>query len=292
VKGEFQCLNVRDGKLVWRTNFVTDFGAIYIGEKGTAPGASRHGATGAPIIDGNNVIAQVGSANGASIVAFDKASGKVVWKSQNDQTAYAAPIIAEVAGVRTFIAFTIEGVIGLDPRDGKLLWRRELHTRLGRHVTTPVVIGDVVIVASHQLGLVGTQIVREGAGFVAKEAWLDKEIQTNFSSPVTVGDFLYGVGSKKDVICVNGKTGEIAWQKTGLLSTDAGKAEATFLVMGGNVAMLTDGGQFILFAAEPKAYRELSRTQVCGTNWCNPAYVGGKLFVRDNRELRCVELMK
>src|SRR5207244_3598711 len=115
--------------------------------------------------------------------------------------------------------------------------RRELKTRLGRHVTTPVVVGDVVIVASHQLGLAGTRIVKEGSEFSAKEAWLDKDVQTNFSSPVVVGDFIYGLGSKKDVICVNGKTGEIAWQQTGIMSTDAGKSEAAFLVMGGNVAM-------------------------------------------------------
>lgn len=291
-KGEFQCLDARDGKLIWRMNFVDDLGAIYIGEKGNAAGASRHGATGSPLIDGGNVIAQAGSANGASIVAFDKTTGKVVWKSQNDQTSYSAPIVAEIAGVRQFIAFTIEGLIGLDPRDGRLLWRRPMTTRLGRHVTTPLVVGDVVVVASHQLGLVGTRIVREGAGFAAQEAWLDKDVQTNFSSPVAAGDFLYGLGSKKDVICVNAKTGAIAWQQADLISTSADKSEAAFLVMGSNIAMLTDGGQFVLFAADPKAFREIARTQVCGTNWCNPAYAGGRLYVRDARELRCVELLK
>lgn len=74
-----------------------------------------------------------------------------------------------------FISFTIEGLIGLDPADGKLLWRRAMTTRLGRHVTTPVVADDVVIVASHQLGTVGTRIVKEGTGFVAQEASAEAE---------------------------------------------------------------------------------------------------------------------
>jgi hypothetical protein len=45
--------------------------------------------------------------------------------------------------------------------------------------------------------------------------------------------------------------------------------------------MLTDGGTLVLFAADPKEPREISRVQVCGANWCNPAYVDGNLFLRD-----------
>ncbi len=290
-KGELQCLSAGDGKLIWRKNFVDDFGAIYIGEKGKAAGASRHGAAGSPIIDGENIIAQVGSANGASIVAFKKSTGDVVWKSQNDQTAYAAPIIAEVAGVRQFISFTAEALIALDPRDGKLLWRRPLQTALGRHVTTPVVAGDLVIVASHQIGMVATRIARGADGLTASEAWVNKNAAMNFTSPVVVEAHLYGIGPAKNLVCVDCKTGEIAWEKTGLMQTSGDKAEATFLVMGKNVGMLTDSGVFVLFAADPHGYKESGQAQLCGSTWCNPAYAEGRLFLRDQRELRCVELM-
>jgi outer membrane protein assembly factor BamB len=291
-KGEFQCLNASNGLPIWKTNFVTDLGAIYIGEKGKAAGASRHGASGSPIIDGDNVIVQVGSATGASIVAYNKLTGTIAWKSQNDQTAYAAPIVAEIAGTRQFIAFTAEALIGLDPRDGKLLWRQPLSTSLGRHVTTPVVIGDLVIVASHTLGMVATKITTAAGAFTATEAWTNKKAAMNFTSPVAVGTHLYGVGPSKNIICVDSATGEITWEKTGLIQTSADKAEAAFLIMGQNIAMLTDGGLFILFAADPKAYREAGRAQLCGTTWCNPAYANGKLYLRDARELLAVELLK
>lgn len=291
-KGEFQCLNAGDGKLLWKTNFVDDLGAIYIGEKGKAAGASRHGASGSPIIDGENILVQVGSANGASIVAFNKLTGAIVWKSQNDQTAYAAPILAELAGTRQFIAFTAEALIGLDPRDGKLLWRQPLSTSLGRHVTTPVVVGDLVIVASHTLGMVATKISAAAGTFTATEAWTNKKAAMNFASPVAVGTHLYGVGPSKNLLCVDSATGEIAWEKNGLIQTSADKAEAAFLIMDKNVAMLTDGGLFVLFAADPQAYREAGRAQLCGTNWCNPAYADGKLYLRDQRELLAVDLLK
>lgn len=290
-KGEFQCLDAATGKVVWRKNFVDDFGAVYIGEKGTAAGASRHGASGAPIIDGENIIVQVGSPNGASIVAFKKATGDVVWKAENDQTAYAAPIIATVAGVRQFISFTAEALIALDPATGKLLWRVPAVTRLGRNVTTPNVWKDLVVVASHQLGLVATRVAKDGAGLAASEAWVNKKMLINFSSPVVVGDHLYSLGSAKNLVCIDLATGELAWEKAGFTQTDAGRAEAAFLVMGKNILVLNDAGELVLFAADPKEYREISRTQASGKTWCNPAYADGRLYLRDNRELLCLELL-
>jgi len=291
-KGEFQCLAAATGKVLWRKNFVDDFGAIYIGEKGSAAGASRHGATGSPIIDGENIIVQVGSTKGASIVAFKKATGEVVWKAENDQTAYAAPIIATVAGVRQFISFTAEALIGLDPANGKLLWREPAATRLGRNVTTPNVWRDLVVVASHQLGLVATRVEKKDGGLVASEGWVNKKMLINFSSPVVVGDHLYGLGPAKNLVCIDLASGELAWEKTGFTQTDGGRAEAAFLVMGKNVLVLTDGGELVMFAADPKEYREVGRTQVCGKTWCNPAYVGGRVYLRDARELMCVELVR
>ncbi len=290
-KGEFQCLGVAEGKVRWRKNFVDDFGAIYIGEKGKASGASRHGAAGAPIIDADNIIAQVGSEQGASLVAFNKMTGDVIWKSQNDQTAYAPPIIADLAGVRQLIAFTAEALIGLDPRDGKLLWRVPMKTALGRHVTTPVVWNDLVIVASHQIGLVATRVTAKGSDFDATEAWVNKKAAMNFSSPVLVGEHLYGLGPARNVVCIAAETGQIAWEQTGLVHTSPDRAEAAFLVMGKNVLMLSDAGELILFAADPQSYSEAGRTQVSGNNWCNPAYADGRLYLRDARELLCVDLI-
>jgi outer membrane protein assembly factor BamB len=155
-RGEFQCLNAEDGKVVWRKNFVTDFGAVFIGEKGAATGASRHGNTGAPAVDGENIIVGVGSAKGACLVCMKKATGDVVWQSQNDQTAYGPVVLTTIHGVKQAVAFTVEGVIGVNAADGKLLWRSPaMKTAFGRHITTSVIVNDLVLVASHTLGLAG-----------------------------------------------------------------------------------------------------------------------------------------
>ena len=289
-RGKLKVLNANDGKLVWQTDYVKDFGGIFIGEKGKAEGASRHGFTATPIIDGEHLIAEVG-ATGAGVVCFDKKTGQIIWKSQDDMAGYAPPLIATVAGTRQFIAFTAIGVIGLDPSDGKLLWRVPVKTALGRHAATPVVIGDMVLVSSHQASLMGITITKEGSSFKANTTWTAKESSINFASPVAVDHFLYGVGPTKNLICVDAQTGKQTWSKDSFFSSSGGKAYAGMIVMGSNILVLADDGQLVLIKADPAQYQEISRTQVEGTNWCNPAYAEGKLYLRDARELRCVQLM-
>ncbi len=290
-KGELQCLNAATGKLIWRVHYVKDLEAVFIGEKGQAAGASRHGYNGAPIVDGPHLIAGAGGTNGASVVCFDKLTGKIVWKSQSDLAAYAPPILATLAGVKQVVRFTVEGVMGLNRADGQLLWRVPLKTTFARHVTTPVVIEDMVMVASHQHGLLGVKVSKDGSGLKAEQAWLRKESAINFASPVAVDGHLYGIGPAKNIICVDPKTGEQKWSKAGYFTSGADKAHASFVVMGKNILILTDGGQLVLIAADPKECREISRAQVCGNTWCNPAYAGGRLFVRDAKELVCAALM-
>ena len=69
-----------------------------MGEKGKAEGSLRHGYADAPVIDGDHLVAGVGGANGAGVVCFDKLTGQVVWKAQDEQPGHSSPIIADVAG--------------------------------------------------------------------------------------------------------------------------------------------------------------------------------------------------
>jgi outer membrane protein assembly factor BamB len=292
LKGQLHCLKTSDGSLVWKVNYTTDFSAIFIGEKGSAQGAARHGNNGSPLVDGDQIFVNVGGTNGEGVVCFQKTTGKVVWKSQNDQAAYAAPFMATIGGVKQLVAFTADGVIGLAVGDGKLLWRFPMKTSYARHVTTPVVLDDMVVVSSHEIGLVGLKISKNGDGWEANRAWLNRASAINFSSPVAVGDYLYGLGPTANLICVDIRTGKQAWSKDGYVTTSGDRAHAAFIVMGKNILTLTDGGQLVLFAADPKEFKEIGTLQVCGKTWCNPAFSDGKLVLRDARELMCVELSK
>jgi len=292
--GEFRCLAVADGQLKWRVNFTKEFHAEVPAEKGLNKGAQRHGFTAAPWVDGDRLIALVGDTNGAGMVCFDKFTGKVLWQSLNDRAANAAPITALIGGSepKQVLAFTVEGLIGVNLQTGELLWRIPLTTTNGRHVTTPIIDGNIVMVASRDNSLMGVELTTEPgtAKWKASIKWQTKDHFVNFSSPVAVGGYIYGLGRNKDLFCVETKTGKPMWSQEGFTLKPAENAFLAIVVLGENLLTLTETGELMLVAADPKEFKELGRAQVCGKNWCNPAYADGKLFLRDDRELICVDL--
>lgn len=287
-KGELKCLSMRTGRQLWHANYLKDFGAVFIGEKGQAQGASRHGYNGSPLVEGSRLYALAGGTNGAGIVCFQKETGEVLWKSLDDGAAYAPPIIATFDESKQVIAFTADSLVGLHYRDGEVLWRVPLKTTFARHVTTPVVIGNSVFVASHEFGLVKVKVTGKDRNWQAKQEWVLKEAAFNFASPVAIGEHLYGLGPSKNIICVDTKAGKVAWSKEGFINTTASKAWASFLATHDNLLALTDSGLLLLLEVSPAECTEISRAQICGNNWCYPAYADGRLYLRDNRELMCV----
>jgi outer membrane protein assembly factor BamB len=225
------------------------------------------------------------------VVCFNKRNGEVIWKSQNDVPGHSGPVIADIGGVKQLVSFTAEAVIGLEASHGALLWRHPVKTRLGRHIATPVIVGDMVMVASFQAGLIGIKIRHDENRFKAEQAWVARDSAINFSSPVAIGHHLYGVGPARDLICVDIQTGKLAWAKDGFFTSPPGRTHASFLVMGDAILVLTDTGWLVLIAPDPAECRELSRVQVCGANWCNPAYADGRLYLRDAQELLCLQLL-
>ena len=159
-----------------------------------------------------------------------------------------------------------------------------------RHVTTPVVFEDMVCVASHQFGLIGIQVTADGDKCKAQTIWTQKDSAINFSSPVAIGQNLYGLGPAKNLICVDMKTGKQNWAKDSFLTGKADKAHVGMIVAGANLLVLTDDGQLVLVKVDPQEYHEISRLRVCGSNWCNPAYADGKLYLRDEKQLMCLSL--
>jgi outer membrane protein assembly factor BamB len=288
--GEFRCLRLADGQTLWGVSFEKDFGVKFVGSKANEGTAARRGNNGSVIVDGDAVIVPVGSINGASLVCFDKLTGKVIWKTGNDEAGYSSPMVATLAGVKQVVVFTADALMGVERASGKILWRVPLVTNAKRHAATPVIMGDRVIVNSHSIGLVCFEITRDSGGFKTTEAWANKKLLINLSTPVLVGPHLYCQGPQKDYVCVEAATGRLLWSQPGFGSGK--KDNSSTIVAGRNLLVLAEDGQLILVAADSAAYRELGRLQVCGNTWSFPAYADGKLYVRDGRQLLCVDLAK
>jgi outer membrane protein assembly factor BamB len=288
-RGELRCIDVANGKIIWGASYTTNFGATFIGEKGKAPGASRHGNNGSPLVVGDRLYACAGGTNGA-IVCFNKKTGEVIWKSLAEPAAYSPPVILKIRDQDQLVCFMADALLAVSPADGKLLWRFPIKTDFARHVTTPVAFNDIVVVSSHQVGMVGVRVSAEGA----TQAWLSKESAMNFSSPVAIRNHLYGLGPKSDIICVDIPTGKQLWSKPGYFTTSPDRSEGALIAFKDNLLMLTDGGRLVLFAESPTEFHEVATAQICGLNWCNPAYVDGKLFLREGVKttgsLMCVQI--
>jgi len=278
-RGEFQCLSIQDGNRLWRFHF-NDYGAEWVAEKGANVGAaSRRGNAGSPLVIGDTIYIQIGSANGAAIGAFEKRTGKLKWKSQNDLTAYSSLVSARLGGVDQVVGATVEGLLSLRPSDGQLLWRVPFRTGANRNALTPILADDTVYFSSHTTGLRATHVKPEGNGVRVEERWFNPQIKINLATPVLVGGHLYGQGPARNFICVETSTGQQKWSQSGF-----GEVTST-ITDGRRLLLLSDRGEAILTDASPEGWKELGRFQACGKTFVHPAYSEGVLYVRDSREL-------
>jgi outer membrane protein assembly factor BamB len=287
--GEFRCFALADGKVIWGTGFQKDFGVKFLGSKASSGTATRRGNNGSGIVDGSAVIVPVGSTEGATLAAFDKLTGKVLWKSGEDEAAYSSPMIATLAGVRQIVYLSADSLAGYDPGNGKILWRVPLKTGAKRHACSPVVLGDTLTVNSYTLGTLCFRIVKDGGGLKAVQVWANTDLKTNLGTAVASGGYLFNQGANRDYVCFDAATGEIKWSQAGF---GQGKKDySSSLVAGKNLLVLNEEGTLLLLSATPTKYTELGRAQVCGNTWSFPAYAGGKLYVRDGRQLACYDLV-
>lgn len=284
--GEFRCLALADGKKIWGISFGSDYGATFLGNKSGDPAAKetasrRHGNNGSPVIDGDRVFVPVGSTNGATLVAFDKKTGKELWRAGEDNTAYSAVMFGTLAGVRQAVHFTADALMGVDAANGKVLWRVPLKTGAKRHACTPVIGGDTVTVASSSIGTLKFGITKKGAEFTAEQVWANLPCKTILGTPSLVGKHLFtlGPGARTDLKCLDFETGQEVWTQPGLSDY------ASLTVVNDRILVLNSTGELLLVKADPTKYEELGRTQLCAKTWASPAYVDGKIFVKDEVNL-------
>lgn len=287
--GEFRCLRIADGSVIWGTSFDRDFGVKFLGSKQDHGVAARRGNNGCGAIEGERLVVPVGSDHGATLVCFNKLTGKVLWHAGDDEAAYSSVMLATLAGVRQVVFYSATGLMGVELTTGKLLWRVPVRTDAQRHAATPVIFNDTVTVNSQTIGLRCFKISRAGDGLTAGELWADKDLKINLATPVLVDHYLYTQGAMKDYVCVDALTGKQQWRQEGF-----GENYAATIVLGNNLLVQTDKGDLALIAADSARYTERARLQVCGKTWSHPAYADGKLYVREGLnqgwKLTCFEL--
>ena len=283
-RGELFCLGSSDGQKIWQKSYTQDFGSL----------RPRWGFADRPLVDGEKLICAPAGTNG-SIVALNKRTGDVVWKtdvSGDEREGYAATILAEAAGVRHYLVFLNGGLLGIAPGDGRILWRYSgTAARLGSSYT-PMVQGDFVFSPNgYGGGMALLKIIRHGGGLRAAEQY-HRPFQFNpfQDSAVLVGDYVYSFQTPGLPICIDTKSGELAW---GPISTEA-KDRAALTYAEGQLYVRRASGVMVLQKATPDAYIETSAFRIPDPEEASgataPVVAGGRLYLRDNRRLLCYDI--
>ncbi|HEY0763261.1 MAG TPA: PQQ-binding-like beta-propeller repeat protein [Pyrinomonadaceae bacterium] len=261
--GDLTAFEARTGKIVWTKNVLKEFGGSNI----------IWGISESPLVLGNKVLVNAGGP-GASIVALNKDNGAVIWKSQSDRAGYSSAIPLELNGTTQVVFFTARRAVGLDSKDGRLLWEYGKPANKVANVATPIARGNRVFISSDYQ--TGGGVVEIGADNSAKEIWFTNEMRNHHSSSVLIGDYLYGFSSSI-LTAIRFDTGEIAWR-------DRSVGKGSLVFADGNLYCFSEDGVVGLVEASPTGYKEKGRFRIEQGNlptWTHPVVVGGRLYLRD-----------
>ena len=275
------CLDAATGKPVWKKDIIAEFGGKNLGWKSAM----------SPRIDGDLVYVAGGGA-GQSMLAFNKGSGATAWKTGDEIATHATAVVATIQGVRQVIFLMQSGLVAREARSGKSLWTFPFTWRTCTGCS-PIVAGDIVVCsAGYDVGGAACKVVRNSAGFEAKELWRVKgngAVASLWSTPVQKDGCLYGMISFKrfgngPLKCVDVQTGAVKWEQPGF---GAGQV----LLAGNYLVALSDDGEVVLVDPSPSGYKEISRFKaVEGKCWSSPALSQGRLYVRSTKEGACFDL--
>jgi outer membrane protein assembly factor BamB len=265
-QGDLFCLDATTGKALWYKHYQRDLG-------GKRP---YYGYAASPLIEGSLLICEV-QAKGGSTQALDKMTGKVIWKSGDDDLGYASPVAADILGKRTIVLFKSKAFVGLEAATGRELWRQEWKTEYDINAASPLIIGNQVFVTSgYNTGCGLFEITPAGV----VEKWRNKNLRAHINAPVVWQGFVYGTdnqaNAKSPTVCVDLATGNLKWsQKLG---------GGALVLIDGKLVILTEPGDLLIGDASPNGFTPSLRQHVLPTRcWVQPTVANGRVFCRNNK---------
>jgi outer membrane protein assembly factor BamB len=281
--GRLHCVDRARGKEVWHKALHEDYPG--------PPARPRNffGVGDSPILEGENLIVNVGG-KGHGVVAFNKDTGKEVWKALDDDSSYASPVAATLGGKRQLVFFTRRGLALLNPADGSVLHEKVWRSRNPNSVNaaTPLVVGDELFISScYETGGTVLKVTKDKL----ESLWAnDDSLSLHFSSPVYHDGHLYGFHGRQEetpeLRCVEWKTGKVIWSREGF-------GCGSLLLADGQLIVMSERGDLVLVESTPKEFREKARASVLtGVVRAQMALANGKLYARDGKQLVCWDFKK
>lgn len=306
--GDLLCLDVNKGTVLWSKNLLSDY----------VKSIPIWGFAGSPLIDGNRLICLVGG-KGSVAVAFDKDSGKELWKSVSaGEPGYAPPVIYTVGGKKLLFIWNPESLNALDPESGKVHWShhyargKNKQLKAGLSVSMPRLDGDKLFLTAFYEGAVllklngtepPTEIWRSGGR--SEQPDETDGLHSIMPTPIVKDGHIYGICSYGELRCLDEKTGKRVWSTHAATGGKSVRWANAFLVeQGDRFILFNEHGDLIIAKLTPKGYEEISRANILTpTNtmagpagrrviWSHPAFADRSCFARNDREIIRVSLAK
>ena len=275
--GRLVCLDAATGEEVWARNILDDAAAFNL----------TWAMSGAPLVVDDVVVVQPGGRDGWSVAAYDRLTGDVVWHGLDDVQSYTSPMLVTLGGVRQILVVTAARAAGLRPDDGALLWEYPWRVQTVPNMAQPLVVGDarLFLSASYGKGAALMELTPDGDRFTAATVWETHRMRNRFSSSVLVDGYIYGLDNSI-LACLDAATGELMW-KGGRYGS------GQLLEADGHLVVLTERGDLVLVRATPERHEEVARFRaIDGKTWNVPALAGGRLLVRNARQMAAFDLSR
>ncbi len=294
-QGILVCLETASGKEVWRKHLIEDLG-------GQKPTGKRPfwGYAESPLVDGGQVVCSPGGSQG-TLAALDKKTGEVLWRSEGltDDATYSSIVIAEVGGIRQYVQMTSGGVVGVAPRDGKLLWQENVGANKTATIPTPVIKdNDVYVTSDYRAGCALVKLTAEGGQIRSEVVYKNRNMENHHGGVVLVDGCIYGwsgnSGARGPWVCQDFMGGERIWtsekfrQSGSLTCADGmlycyGQNDGTAVLAEASRDGWKEHGRFVI----PR-HTSLPRGQ--GHVWTHPVVANGKLYLRDFDLIFCYDV--
>jgi outer membrane protein assembly factor BamB len=290
-EGDLVCLEAASGEVRWKRNLVADFG-------GKMMSGWKYAES--PLVDGERVICTPGG-DDAMIVALNKDTGKLIWKSTvselgdrgADGAGYSSAVVAELAGVRQYVQMIGRGVVGVDAETGKFLWGYNRIASNVANITAPVVQGNFVFVTTaYNTGSALLEIVPDNKGLRAEEVYFlaPRDFQNHHGGVVLVDGHIFG-GHRPNSghpTCIDLATGRVLWT-----SRSPAMGSGSVLYADDHIIFRYDRGDVVLIEASPDEMRikgHFMAVTAEGPAWAHPVVHDGKLYLRHDNKLACYDL--
>ena len=252
----------------------------------------ENGPGSSPVVVGDLVVFHCDGSDEQYIVALDKRTGKMAWKTDRSgamnanpqlKKCYGTPLVAEVGGESQLLSPAADWLYAYDPASGRELWKLP-YEKLGFSIAPRPVVGHGMLFMS--TSFMQPELLAIDLAGTPKIAWRMARQAPQVPSPLLVGDEIYTISDKGIATCLDAKTGSVHWTER-----LPGNYYASPLYADGRIYFFSREGQATAIAPG-KSFQRLGTGQLEGTICASPAAVGQALYIRTDKALYCVEYVK